>query len=193
MSNNEYHWNRLSPANRRTLAANLNTLLNVSCQKMLVVDTNLINSGNHFTMNQLIGMLEGCFTGFENDPAQNAEFRAQLRAQLFRLIDNVPCHCDPDFQSIRPPEMVRTIVRILSKQNGRIQQCNPLYAPLRSHESQPIQLADLITGTIRSNLNPRAQLPFGLIGLHFDERYLSSENKRGGIRVKAYYWERSEV
>jgi hypothetical protein len=160
---------------------------------MMVIDTNLVNSDNHLTKNQLIAMLDGCFTGYANNPDQNAAFRTTLRNNFFQLIDNVQCHCDPDFQSIKPPELVRTLVRILSKRGGKIQQCTPLYAPLRSPESQPIQLTDLIAGSIKTNLVPEADPPLSLKRLYFDERHLSTSDQRRGIYVRAYHWERKVV
>jgi hypothetical protein len=187
--NYEYKWNKLNKNYRKNLNDNLETLLNIACKKMFLIDTNLINSSNHLTINQLIGMIDGCFTGYEKDPEQNSIFRTNLRKSFFELIDNVQCHCDPDFHTLKPPEIVRILVRTLSKHDGKPQVCTPVYANLRSHESQPLQLTDLIAGCMNTNLKSD-KLPFSIFRLKFDERYLSVGDRKKGVNVKAYYWER---
>lgn len=190
-TNREYHWNKLNTQYRRALKYNLETLTNIACDKMLIIDTSLINSGNHLTKNQLIGMIDGCFSGYENDPDQNGEFRTNLKESFFHLTNNIQCHCDPDFQTIKPPDIVRTLVQTLSKKDGKIQPCTPLYTTLRSHESQPIQITDLIAGCIRTTLRLKDEPPFSLRRLYFNEKYLATADKRKGLYVKAYHWERN--
>lgn len=190
---NEYHWNKLNSQYKKAVTSNLETLANISCERMMIIDTNLINSGNHLTKNQLTGMIEGCFSGYENDPEQNGEFRTKLRESLFNSINNTQCHCDPDFQTIKPPGIVRTLVQTLSKKDGKIQPFTPLYTALESHESQPIQITDIIAGCIRANLDPKNELPFMLKRLNFNEKHLSAIDKRKKLYVKAYHWKRNEV
>jgi len=191
-ANQEYHWNKLNSQYRKALNNNLETLANIACERMMIIDTNLISSGNRITKNQLTGMIEGCFSGYENDPDQNGEFRAKLKESLFHLTNNVQCHCDPDFQTIKPPDIVRALVQTLSKKNGRIQPYTPLYTALKSHESQPIQITDLIAGGIRTNLRPKDEPPFSLRRLYFNKKHLSAADRRKGLYVKAYHWERNE-
>jgi hypothetical protein len=191
-TNNEYHWNKLNNQNKKTITNNLEILVSIACERMMIIDTNLINSNNHLTKNQLTGMIEGCFSGYENDPDQNGEFRTKLRESLFNLTNNVQCHCDPDFQTIKPPDIVRTLVQTLSKKDGRIQQFTPLYTNLRSHESQPIQITDLIAGCIRTNLYS-SEPPLSLNRLYFNEKHLTTADKRKKLYVKAYHWERKVV
>ena len=92
----------------------------------------------------------------------------------------------------KPPDIVRALVQTLSKKNGRIQPYTPLYTALRSHESQPIQITDLIAGGIRTNLRPKDEPPFSLRRLYFNEKHLRAADRRKGLHVKAYHWERNE-
>ena len=133
-------------------------------------------------------MIQGCFTGYENNPTQNAEYRPNLRRYFLDLCDNVSIHCDPDFGRIQPNNIVRLLVRNLSRIGGRIQPCNPLHATLRSHESTSIQVADLIAGALSTQIQFPTIPPHPTKHLLFNDKWISRKDKVKGRGAKAYYW-----
>ncbi|MBS7619327.1 hypothetical protein KEJ21_01580 [Candidatus Bathyarchaeota archaeon] len=88
-------------------------------------------------------------------------------------------HCDPDFQTVKPPDIVRTLVQTLSKRGGKIQPCTPFYTALRPNKSQPIKISDPVSGCIRTNLRLKGRPPFSLRRLYFNEKHLSAADKKG--------------
>lgn len=189
-SKKEYKWRFLNRENREKLLDQLETLINISCEAFFVIHTNLINSSNIITRNQIIGLIEGCFSGYEKHPEQDGETRRKLRQFYFDLCNNTPIHCDPDFQRIRPDDVVRLVVRTLSRRDRRVQECTPMYVTLTSEESLPIQLADLIAGALSLKLRREEKPPIPCKHLFFDERKLSLKDKRMGKWAKGYFWER---
>lgn len=188
----EFKWNKLNPENRQKIQDHLERILNISCQGCFAINTNLINSGNRLTPSQMAGLVDGCFSGYNNDPDQNLEMRQGFRERFFGYCDGVPTHCDPDFQKLDPRDIVRIIVRQLSYQYGHTRECTPAYATLQSHESLPIQLADLLVGCISSKIRNGESPPMPLDRLYFDTRKLSRTDRRRGRYAKGYYWFRSD-
>jgi len=189
---NEYSWHKINFTNRRKLVDNLETLFNISCKGMLALDTNLINTSNKLTYNQLVGLIEGCFSGYENHPEQNGKFRRSLKSQFFNWCNEIPIHCDSDFQTLKPDRIVKLLVQTLSKKNGGVQEHTPYFVPLESEKSLPIQLADLIAGSINLKLRNGEKPPKPSRLLFFDNRKISSKIRKQGRRAKAYYWLRDE-
>lgn len=185
---NEFKWHTLNNIDKTYLITKINTLLNISCKALFVINTNFINSTNRLTNNQIIGLIQGCFTGYENNPTQNAEYRQKLRRYFFNLCDSVPFHCDPDFGRIKPDNIVRLVVRNLSRIGGRIQPCTPTHTTLKSHESTSIQLADLTAGAFSTQIEWATIPPFPTKHLLFNDKWISRKDKKKGRGAKAYYW-----
>lgn len=107
-----------------------------------------------------------------------------VEEEVFQAVNGVEIHCDADFRPLTPEKMVRLLVQTLAKKNGEYESYTPLFANLRSHESKPIQIADIIAGAIRTMiekgvpLNPLELLPFDLRKM---KKY--SDNP-----PKAYFW-----
>jgi hypothetical protein len=188
---NEFKWNNLDNVNRTYIITRISTLLNISCKALFAINSSFINSTNRLTRNQFTGLIEGCFTGYTNHPTQNSEVRSQLRNSFFRLCDNNQIHCDPDFGSLQPRNIVRLVVRNLSRRDGRIQPCTPSHALLRSHESEPIQLADLIVGAFSDQRLMGQIPPIPTEHLFFNDKKISKKDRRNGNWAKAYYWLRN--
>lgn len=188
----EYQWHKLNHINRTKLLENLETILNISCKGIFSINTNLINTPNKLTHNQLVGLIEGCFTGYEKYHKQNGEFRTYLKNLFFNWCNEVPIHCDPDFQTLRPDKIVKLLVQTLSKKGGKVRECTPYYVPLESEKSLPIQLADLIAGTINLKLRYNEKPPQPTRHLFFDNRKLSIKIKRQGRWAKGYFWLRED-
>ena len=187
----EYKWHKLNPRNRQKVFDHLEDIMNISCRGILVINTNLIGQSNRLTANQMVGIIDGCFSGYDDDPQQNQEMRQVLRERFFSYCDGIPTHCDPDFQKLDPGDIVRIIVRQLSYQYGRTRDCTPAYATLQSHESYPIQLADVLVGCISRRLVDGDSLPDSFNRLFFDTRKLSGVDKYGKY-VKGFYWFRGD-
>jgi hypothetical protein len=187
---NEYKWHKINDADKKYLITKINTLLNISCKALFAINSNFINSSNRLTRNQFIGIIQGCFTGYENDPTQNFIYRDNLRKYFFNLCNSIPIHCDPDFGNINPEDIVRLVVRNLSRIDGRIQPCTPSYVTLRSHESLSIQLADLIAGIFSTQIQSGEVPPNPTKHLLFNEKWISRKDIKKGKWAKAYYWKR---
>jgi len=59
---------------------------------------------------------------------------------------------------------------------------------LRSEESPPIQVADIIAGVIGMKIMNNEELPKPLSRLYFDNRKINRRTRRKGKFAKAYYW-----
>jgi len=184
----EFKWNKLDPKYKRVIHQNIDVILNLSCKAVFIVNTNFINILRKMTTNIFINIIDGCFTGYEKDPVQNINFRRELRHKLFDCINNIPTHCDSDFLPLRPEKIVRLLVRLLSKYNGEPQQNLPLYAPLTSEESEPIQVTDLLAGVINMKTSNEENPPHPFSQLFFNTKKLSKKYRNAGVFVKAHYW-----
>lgn len=184
----EFKWNKLGPKLKKIIYENIDIILKISCNAVFVINTNFINVLRKMNTNMFINMIDGCFTGYELDPIQNLAYREELRRRFFSLGNNTPTHCDSDFLPLRPERVVRLLVRTLSKYKGELQECVPLYAPLTSEESQPIQVTDLLAGVINSKLSAEESPPYPFYPLYFNSKKLSKQYRAAGVYVKAYYW-----
>ncbi len=190
--NKEFHWQKLNRENRQKMHDNLERVLNISCRGVLAINTNLINSGNRLTHNQMAGLIDGCFSGYDNDPTQNQQMRQVFRERFFGYGDGIPTHCDPDFQKLDPSDIVRILVRQLSYKYGSTRECTPAYATLQSHESLPIQLADVLVGCISRKIMNGESPPMPLDHLFFDTRRISRKDRRKGRVARGFYWFRGD-
>ncbi|MCS4540787.1 MAG: hypothetical protein HY929_00460 [Euryarchaeota archaeon] len=179
---NEFKWLKLNPTFRKRVLNNFDLFLSICCEAILVVNTNVFISPVEKLDNVFIKLIDGCFSGYESWPQQR-KLRSSLKEKFFSLANNIPIHCDADFSPLTADKIAKFFVRTLSKSNGRYRECTPLYATLKSHESIPIQLADIIVGAIKTKIQSKEIQPFS--ELYFDVRKIKGRN---GKKVKSYYW-----
>jgi len=184
----EFKWNKLDKKYKELLYQNIEVILNLSCKAILIVNTNFLNNVRKLSANVFINMIDGCFTGYSLHPVQNLVFRRSLRQRFFQLINNIPTHCDSDFSPLRPERVVRLLVRQLSTDKGEPQHYLPLYAPLTSEESEPIQVTDLLAGVINLKLSNEENPPNPFSQLYFNTKKLSKEYREAEVFVKGYFW-----
>lgn len=180
----ELHWTKLNKTLREKLMDNFEQILTICLDGLLVIKTNAFIERRGKIENLFKNLIEGCFSGYEKDPRYNT-VRPSLKQKFFKSINGTETHCDPDFNPLTPDKIVRLLVQTLAKENGnRFQEYTPLFANLRSHESKPIQISDIIAGMIRTkveNTNPLDPLQV----LPFDLRKMK---KYRDNPPKAYYW-----
>lgn len=184
----EYRWNKLDFQNRKKVSKNFNLLLNISCCGLLVIETNILISPVGSLIYGFRDLIEGCFTGYEKMPSQPREVREGFRQKFFSMCNNTPIHCDADFRPLTPDKIVRLLVGTLSKRDKRIQDYTPLYVTLKSEESSPIQIADIIAGAIGTKIRNNQEPPTPLAHLFFDNRKINRKARKKGKFAKAYYW-----
>ena len=180
----ELHWTKLNTTYRQLLLSKFELTLSICCDGLLVLKTNAFIDRRGKTDNLFTNLIEGCFSGYENDPVQKG-LRPSLKQKFFKATNGVQIHCDSDFTPLSPDKVVRLLVQTLAKQeNGRFEEYTPLFANLHSHESKPIQIADIIAGMVKTKLEHKETqevikpLPFDLRKL---KKYVDNP-------PKAYYW-----
>lgn len=184
LKKNELHWRKLNSAFRQQLLDKFELTLSICCDRLLVIKTNAFIDRRGKMENIFTNLIEGCFSGYEADPKQN-NLRPILKQKFFRSINGVQVHCDADFTPLKPDKVVRLLVQTLAKQQGDyFENYTPLFANLHSHESKPIQIADIIAGMVKTKLeNKNANELLTL--LPFDLRKLI---KYSDSPPKAYFW-----
>jgi len=179
----EFKWAKLNQNYKARLLERFGLLLAISCSAILLIETDAIISPIGKFENIFKNLVEGCFSGYERDPT-HARLRPALREKFFQLTNDVQVHCDKDFPQLASDKAVKLFVQTLAKQNGWYEKYTPLYAPLKSHESKPIQIADIIVGAIKTKIQNDEPLD-PLTPLAFDKRKIASLE---GRYAKAYYW-----
>lgn len=178
----EFHWRKLNPNYKQSIVQNFNLMLHICCDGILVMKTIALRDRRDKIENIFKNLIDGCFSGYEREPAQ--KMRAILKKKFFYAINGVEIHCDADFRPLTPEKIVRLLVQTLAKKNGEYENYTPLFANLRSHESKPIQTADIIAGAIRTMIEQGVPL-YPLEPLPFDLRKL---RKYSDNPPKAYFW-----
>jgi len=180
----EFHWSKLNTVYRGEVLKKFELTLSICCDGLLVIKTNALNDRRGKIENLFTNLIEGCFSGYERDPNQK-NLRPNLKRKFFEIVNDVQIHCDADFRPLTPEKVVRLLVQTLAKKDsGQFEDYTPLFANLRSHESKPIQVADIVAGmiktTIETGISQKSlqQLPFDLRKM---KRY--SDNP-----PKAYFW-----
>lgn len=180
----EFHWSKLNATYREELLKKFELTLSICCDGLLVIKTNALNDRRGKIENLFTNLIEGCFSGYERDPRQK-NLRPNLKKKFFGIINKVQIHCDADFRPLTADKVVRLLVQTLAKKDGgQFEEYTPLFANLRSHESKPIQVADIVAGMIKTIIETGGsqkslqQLPFDLRKM---KRY--SDNP-----PKAYFW-----
>jgi len=182
----EIRWSKLSPEHRAVIISRFEECVGVCCQAALLIKTDVLSGAKSHIRDRIANLIDGCFGGYEKTGAEN---RRLIRSRLFQMVNDRPVHCDPDFSPLSPGEVVRVILRRLSKQNGDFTECIPLVAQLHSHESRPIQIADILVGASAKLLSEGKPI-VPLNRMRFDARKI-----RSYPRTKAecfYFVEREE-
>jgi hypothetical protein len=180
----ELHWTKLNAEYRRLLLEKFELTVSICLDGLLVIKTNACIDRRGKADNIFTNLIEGCFSGYENDPVQK-ELRPSLKQKLFKATNGVQIHCDSDFSPLTPDKVVRLLVQTLAKQdNGHFEDYTPLFANLHSHESKPIQIADIIAGMVKIKLEKKEAIEI-IKPLPFDLRKLK---KYSDNPPKAYYW-----
>jgi hypothetical protein len=177
----EIRWSKLNPEKRGSVIARFEQCIGVCCQAALLINTDVLTGAKSQIRDRIANLVDGCFGGYEKTDAQN---RKSLRKRFFEMMNGAPVHCDPDFSPLPPGEVVRVILKRLSKQDGEFAECTPLVAQLHSHESRPIQIADVLVGAIGRLLGERKSI-LPLRRLRFDPRRIRSYPK---TRAECYYF-----
>lgn len=179
---NEFKWSDLDDKFKGKIIENFNFLTRLCCEGLLVIKTNLFEEPRIMKPeNAFVNLIYGCFSGYER---LQGELRSKLRKKFFQLANNKPMHCDNDFQPLSVGKVVRLFVKTLSKSNGGYEKHTPVHVLLQSHESTPIQLADIISGASKLKILKNDIMP--LTQLYFDLRKV--KKGKGQKIVKAYYW-----
>jgi len=179
----EFKWIKLNRKHKAKVLERFKPLLSISCDAILLIETDAIISPIGKFENIFKNLIEGCFSGYEKDPT-HAKVRPALRKKFFQLTNDVQVHCDKDFPHLASDKAVKLFVQTLAKRNGWYEPYTPLFAPLKSHESKPIQVADIIVGAIKTKIQNNDSLD-PLTPLPFDKRKITACK---GRYAKAYYW-----
>ncbi len=182
---NELHWTRLNKTYRDQLVDRFKLTLSICCDSLLVIKTNSFNDRRGGKIENIFtNLIEGCFSGYENDPTQKS-IRPSLKQKFFEATNNTQVHCDSDFTPLTPGKAVRLLVQTLAKQDGGyFEKYIPLFANLHSHESKPIQIADIIAGSVKTKIMSKEAQEL-LNPLPFDLRKMI---KYSDSPPKAYFW-----
>lgn len=180
----EYKWSKLNPDYRKKVLENWQLFLNVNCDAAIIIETDALISPLDKLDNIFKNLVEGCFSGYENHPKQKT-LRSSLRRKFFSLANRIPVHCDTDLSPLTADKTVRLLIQTLAKRNqNSFEEYMPSFAILKSHESKPIQVTDIIVGALRTKIQNNDSLhPFNV--LPFDRRKLK---KCRGRFARAYYW-----
>jgi hypothetical protein len=180
----EFHWSRLNSSYKQDLVNKFGSILPICSDGLLVIKTAALNNRKGKIENLFTNLVDGCFSGYEKDPKQN-RLRPALKRRFFEIVNGVEIHSDSDFRPLTPDKAVRLLVQTLAKKDGgQFESYTPLFANLRSHESKPIQITDIIVGVIRTMIERGNSLE-PLQPLFFDIRKLKSYRNNP---PRAYFW-----
>ncbi len=172
----ELKWMKLNERYRQSVVKNLATLFEMSLNALLIIKTNALVRPEEKLTDAFIKVVSGSFSGYER---MQGDFRLKLREGFFSLTNETPIHCDADFSPMPTDKVVRQLVKTLA---GSMP-FTPLHVGLKSEESHPIQVADLICGVAKSLISERRQSRAGLSQIPFDNKL-----KGKGKTAKVYYW-----
>jgi hypothetical protein len=172
----ELKWRKINSDYRELVLSKFGTLLNISCDAVLLFKTNALKRPLEKLSDIFIKLIDGSFSGYEHF---KGEERNELKRMFFSLVNNTPVHCDSDFSPLSTDKIVRFLVRTLADGEKFV----PLHVGLRSEESHPIQVADIICGSLKTLAKKDALLSNGFSQIPFDDK-LKGEQKF----AKTYYW-----
>lgn len=172
----EFKWMKLSADYRKNVAENLPTLFEISCKAILIIKTNALTRREEKLVDVFIKLVAGSFSGYEN---MQGELRVRLKDEFFSLTNETAIHCDADFSPLTSDKAARQLVRTLAGGRPFV----PLHAGLKSEESHPIQIADVICGAAKSLIQEGRQSDVGLTQIPYDNKLKGKEKT-----AKVYYW-----
>jgi hypothetical protein len=172
----ELKWMKLNANYRKTVVENLPTLFEMSVTSILVIKTNALVRPEEKLTDAFVKLIEGSFSGYER---LQGDLRARLRDGFFSLTNETPIHCDADFSPMSTDKVVRQLVKTLAKSRP----FTPLHVGLKSEESHPIQVADVMCGAAKTLIREKRQSRAELIQIPFDNKL-----KGKGKDAKVYYW-----
>lgn len=178
----EFKWSKLNPEFKDLVKKDFEFILNLSSNAVLLIKTNALKKPVEKVIDVFIKLIDGCFSGYER---AWGEERRELRESFFNLCNNVPIHCDADFVPLTTDKIVRHLVKTLAVR----QEYTPLHVEKPSHESEPIQITDIICGFLRDSIQKPnnkwlSPLPFNSM--------LKGRKKKGKEMkfAKCYYWKK---
>ncbi len=171
----EFKWNKLNPECRQEVSKKLECLLKISCSMVLMIKTNALKNNDEKLVDVFIKLIDGWFTNYD----YKSNERLLLRKELFKLSNEIPIHCDSDFQPLTPIKIVKQFVKILADGNS----FDPLYVLKDSHESEPIQIADIICGALKQQIIDRNSSLLTPWEFHNKLKSKTSEKV-----AKCYFW-----
>jgi len=172
----EFKWNKLNPDYRRLVNDHLEHLLKISCRFILYIKTNALRESDEKLADVFIKLIQGCYSNYNH----HDQARLRFRNNLFKLSNEVPIHCDADFRPLTPDKIVKHFVKLLANESEN----TALHAEKDSHESEPIQLADILCGVLKShviNKNRKFLQPW-----EFSNKLKSRTKER---EAKCYVWD----
>lgn len=179
----EFKWSRLNSKYRKSIIENFELLLHMTCNAVLIIMTNALVNRLEKPIDVFIKLIDGCFTGYQHKSAE----REFLRERLFNLSNETPIHCDADFRPLTTDKIVRHLVKTLA--NGK--EYTPLHVEKLSHESEPIQITDILCGAFRHSIEKLDKA--WLSALEFDSRLVGRKKKGKELKfAKCYYWLKSK-
>lgn len=180
----EFKWSRLNSTYKDIILQNFDLILHMSCKALLMIKTNALRNRLEKANDVFIKLIDGCFSGFESRLGKQ---RQLLREKFFNLCNDTATHCDADFSPLSTDKIVRHLVMTLAK--GR--DCTPLHVEKLSHESEPIQVTDILCGALRDSIeksNNKWLEPLPFNSLLVGRRKKGKEMKF----AKCYYWPKLE-
>ncbi len=171
----EFKWMQLNASYRQRVVENLPALFQMSCRAVLVIKTNAFLKPTEKKTDAFIKLIGGSFSGYERT---HGDMRTKLMEQFFSLTNDVPIHCDADFSPLSTDKIVRQLIRVLAGNKP----FTPLHVGLKSEESHPIQLADVICGAAKSLVREKRESDAELKQMPFDNKL------RDGKDAKVYFW-----
>lgn len=176
----EFKWNKLNPECRKVVDQEIESILGMSAEFIFMIKTNALDNPVEKAIDIFIKLIEGCFSNYEHKSAD----RLKMRNKLFKLANEVQIHCDADFDPLGPDKIVKQFVKILSFDNEH----TPLHAEKDSHESEPIQVTDILCGALKDRIIHRQHE--GLTPWEFHNKLKSDGIKKD---AKCYFWDKKEL
>ena len=171
----EFKWNKLNPEYRKIVSEKLEILLKISCRMVIMIKTNALKNPDEKLIDVFMKLINGWFTNYD----YKSDERILLRKELFKLSNETSIHCDSDFQPLTPVKIVKQFVKILADGNS----FDPLFVLKDSHESQPIQIADILCGALKQHIIDKNDTI--LIPWEFHNKLKTKNSEKS---AKCYLW-----
>lgn len=108
---------------------------------IVMIKTNSMKNPVEKPVDIFVKLINGLFTNYD----YKSDERILLRKELFKLSNEISIYCDPDFHPLTPAKIVKQSVKILADGNTFV----PLHVLKDSHESEPIQVTDILCGALK--------------------------------------------